>query len=66
LFDVAGGGNFLASLDARECLARRGDLIVRALQLCQDLCDEPNQLIDAQREDAEHQVAEHLGVAANP
>jgi hypothetical protein len=30
LFDVAGGGNFLASLAARQCFAGRGDLIVRA------------------------------------
>jgi hypothetical protein len=66
LFDVTGGRNFLASLDARRCFACRGGSIVRALRLCQGLCDEPHQLIDAQREDAEHQVAEHLGVAAHP
>ena len=30
------------------------------------LDDQPHQVIDGQREDAEHQVTEHLGVAAHP
>jgi acyl homoserine lactone synthase len=34
-----------------------------SLQVCQGLCDQPHQLIDARREDAEHQVAEHVAVA---
>jgi hypothetical protein len=32
----------------------------------QELRDQPHQVIDGQREDAEHQVAEHLGVPAHP
>jgi hypothetical protein len=58
LFDVAGGGNFLASSEARRCCGRCGDLFVAALQLGGGLGDQPHQLIDAQREDAEHQVAD--------
>jgi hypothetical protein len=30
------------------------------------LCDQPHQLINRQCKDAEHQVAEHLGVTAHP
>jgi hypothetical protein len=46
---------------------RRGDLNVAALsEVSRELCDQPHQLINRQCKDAEHQVAEHLGVAAHP
>src|SRR5262249_27932174 len=42
------------------------DLIVAALLASQELRDQSHQLIDGQREDTEHQMAENLGVAAHP